>query len=208
MKNSWIISRLGAFVTGFYLVFLSACTTVGPEFEKPQVAVAPGWLQAGTEKVSTDPATYREWWKSFNDPVLSTLIERAYQNNLTLQIAGLRVYEARAILGVATGAKFPQIQQLTGGAGKIWLSENAEPISYLPEDVLRAVDTDFGNYRVGFDAVWEMDFWGRYRRIEESADANFLATIATYDDVLVTVTAEVAAGYIQGEYRQSWVMQI
>ena len=178
------------------MIFLSACASVGPDFEKPQADVAPEWLQADNEQISTDPATYREWWKNFNDPVLDELIDRAYRNNLTLQIAGLRVYQARAVLGVATGAKYPQIQQMTAGAGGTRLSTNAEPISNLPDPVRNGVDNTFGNYRLGFDAAWEMDFWGKYRRVDESAGANYLANIATYDDVLVTITAEVAASYI------------
>jgi len=186
----------GLLLAVVYAVFLSACTTVGPDFEKPQPEVADEWLQSDSEQISTDPAIYKAWWKNFNDPVLDTLIDRAYGNNLTLQIAGLRVYEARAILGVATGAKYPQIQQMTAGAGGTRLSTNAEPISNLPESVRDGVDNTFGNYRVGFDAAWEMDFWGRYRRIDESAGANYLANIATYDDVLVTITAEVASSYI------------
>jgi len=189
-------SRVGLIVVGVSSLFLSACTTVGPDFEKPQPEVAPEWLQAENEQISTDPATYRDWWKNFNDPVLDQLIDRAYQNNLTLQIAGLRVYEARAILGVATGAKYPQIQQMVASAGGTRLSTNAEPISNLPDPIRDGVDNTFGNYRVGFDAAWEMDFWGKYRRIDESAGANYLAKIATYDDVLVTITAEVASAYI------------
>jgi NodT family efflux transporter outer membrane factor (OMF) lipoprotein len=190
------VSWPGLFLASLSVLFLSACASVGPDFEKPEVDVAPEWLQAENEKISTDPAAYRDWWKNFNDPVLDQLIDRAYQNNLTLQIAGLRVYEARAILGVATGAKYPQIQQMTASAGGTRLSTNAEPISNLPDPIRDGVDNTFGNYRVGFDAAWEMDFWGKFRRIDESAGANYLANIATYDDVLVTITAEVANSYI------------
>lgn len=197
MNNTHNSSWSGLFLASLSVIFLSACASVGPDFEKPQADVAPEWLQADNEQISTDPATYREWWKNFNDPVLDELIDRAYRNNLTLQIAGLRVYQARAVLGVATGAKYPQIQQMTAGAGGTRLSTNAEPISNLPDPVRNGVDNTFGNYRLGFDAAWEMDFWGRYRRIGESAGANYLANIATYDDVLVTITAEVASAYIQ-----------
>lgn len=196
MDNFLKVSRTGLVLVGACSLFLSACTTVGPDFEKPQPEVAPEWLQAENEQISTDPAAYRDWWKNFNDPVLDQLIDRAYENNLTLQIAGLRVYEARAILGVATGAKYPQIQEMVASAGGTRLSTNAEPISNLPDPVRDGVDNTFGNYRVGFDAAWEMDFWGKYRRIDESAGANYLANIATYDDVLVTITAEVASAYI------------
>ena len=196
MEKSRDTTRLGLVLASLSAVILSACTTVGPDFQKPQAEVAAEWLQADSEQINTDPTAYREWWKNFNDPVLDQLIDRAYQNNLTLQIAGLRVYEARAILGVATGAKYPQIQQMTASAGGTRLSTNAEPISNLPGPVRDGVDNTFGNYRVGFDAAWEMDFWGKYRRVDESAGANYLANISTYDDVLVTITAEVAASYV------------
>ena len=196
MNLSRIMARFGLVTAVLSMLFLTACTTVGPDFEKPQAEVPPEWLEAENEQISTDPAAYRDWWKNFNDPVLDQLIDRAYQNNLTLQIAGLRVYEARAVLGVATGLKYPQIQQMNAAVGGTRLSTNAEPISNLPDPIRDGVDNTFGNYRLGFDAAWEMDFWGRYRRIEESAGANYFATIATYDDVLVTITAEVAHAYI------------
>jgi NodT family efflux transporter outer membrane factor (OMF) lipoprotein len=125
----------------------------------------------------------------FNDPTLDTLIQSAYNQNLTLQIAGLRVLEARAVLGVATGNLYPQTQQATADYAKIGLSKNSP--NFPP-----GTDRFFGQASMGFDAAWELDFWGRFRRGVESADANFIAGIASYDDVLVTLTAEVARSYV------------
>lgn len=174
----------------------SGCAMVGPDYKKPDAPVADEWTEADDGAVTSDTSDHREWWKNFSDPTLDRLIDTAYQQSLTLQIAGLRVYEARAILGVAAGTLYPQGQSAFGSAGRVELSENAEPVSNLPPAVGDLVDTSFGNYRLGLDAAWELDLWGRFRRGIESADANLAASIATYDDVLVTLTGEVATAYV------------
>jgi NodT family efflux transporter outer membrane factor (OMF) lipoprotein len=180
------------FATGFFV----GCATVGPDFETPESDVAEDWLETEDQRISSLSGDYGEWWKSFNDPVLESLIQQAAEQNKTLQIAGLRVFEARAILGVAAGNMYPQVQQAGGSVGRVEISENADPISTLPDSIRQSVDTSFGNYRLGFDAAWELDFWGRFSRTVESADANLAATVATYDDVLVTLTGEVAGAYV------------
>jgi NodT family efflux transporter outer membrane factor (OMF) lipoprotein len=178
------------------VILLAACTHVGPDFEKPEAPVAEGWLETAAERLSTSEVDQREWWKNFNDPALEALIQYAYENNPTLEIAGLRVYEGRANLGIASGLKYPQFQQLRAGVERVELSENAEPISNLPQAVIDGSDTSFTNYRVGFNAVWEIDFWGRFSRIEQAAIANLSARTAAYDAVLVSLTGEVASTYI------------
>src|SRR5205807_3152743 len=85
---------------------------VGPNFKEPPSAVAKHWVEPATTQISTETSAQAEWWKQFNDPVLDKLIETAYHQNLTLQVAGLRVLEARANRGVAVGQFFPQLQQL------------------------------------------------------------------------------------------------
>lgn len=178
------------------LLLLSGCATVGPDFRKPELPAPEGWLEAGDPRMNTEGDDHRDWWKSFNDPALEELIQRAFENNLTLEIAGLRVYEARANLGVAVGTLYPQHTQVGLSAERFKLSENAEPVAILPPLVQEGVTTDFSNYRLGFGTVWELDFWGKYRRIVEAADASLAARIAAYDTVLVTVTGELASAYI------------
>ncbi len=177
-------------------VMSAGCAMVGPDFETPEADTAETWLEQQDERVKSEPTEDQEWWKSFNDPALDELIQRAYAQNLSLQIAGLRVYEARAALGVSVGRLYPQFQQATAAASTLELSENADPISTLPDLVGQNTDTSFQNYRVGFDAAWELDFWGRFRRSVEASDAQLSASIADYDDVLVMLTGEVAATYI------------
>jgi outer membrane protein TolC len=129
---------------------------VGPDFVKPDAEVEPGWMEKEDPRIKSEPADYSHWWTVFNDPVLVNLIETAYQQNLDLQIAGLRILEARAQLGVAVGLQYPQTQEVKGGASANQLSENAA-------NEARS-DRFFYDYQIGFDAAWELDFWGRFRR--------------------------------------------
>ena len=105
MKNRCLLS-LGIALT----LILAGCTTVGPDFEKPEADIPDGWEQPAEAGLETSPHELVEWWKLFNDPVLDDLVEIALQNNNTLEIAGLRVLEAQAQLGIATGLKYPQAQ--------------------------------------------------------------------------------------------------
>ena len=170
------------------IAVLSACTTLGPDFTTPEAEVADEWIDIESKKVSSDREEYADWWRVFNDPVLDSLIETAYQQNLTLQIAGLRVLEARAQLGIAVGNLYPQVQQARGGATYNSLSENAANT--------RGLDTNSWDFDAGFDVAWELDFWGRFERGIESADANLLANMAAYDDFLVSLLSEVANSYV------------
>ncbi len=155
---------------------------VGPDFEKPEAEVAEAWSETEAEVIKAEPADHSDWWTIFNDPTLDQLIELAYQQNLSLQIAGLKVVESRAQVGIAGGNLYPQLQQLTAD-----YDYHAAPSS---------AGGSFGSASFGFDTSWELDLWGKYRRGVESADASLFASIASYDDVVVTLTAEVARTYV------------
>ncbi len=170
------------------LVFLAGGCVIGPDFVRPDAPMEEGWIKKEDPRIKSEPADYSKWWTVFDDPVLNNLIETAYQQNLDLQIAGLRILEARAQLGIATGQLYPQTQQVSADAKANGLSENA------PNG--KGADRFFHEYQMGFDAAWELDFWGRFRRGVESADASLYASIANYDDILVTLTAEVARTYV------------
>ena len=167
---------------------MPGCDVVGPDFIKPDAQVQDEWQEIDADKFNTSQSVNSEWWKAFNDPVLDSLIEKAYQENLTLQIAGIRVLEARAQLGIAVGNIYPQLQQVRGGISQVELSENQPNFS-------SALDTSYLDANAGFDVGWELDIWGRFRRGIEAADADLLASIADYDDVIVSLTANVATAY-------------
>jgi NodT family efflux transporter outer membrane factor (OMF) lipoprotein len=169
-------------------LLLGTGCVVGPDFVPPRSPLADKWHQATTEATTDEPVDYGAWWDGFDDDVLNTLVETAYRENLTLQVAAIRVLEARARLGVARGLRGPQRQELAGRAVRVQLSENAPNAALL--------DRSFWSHQLGFDAAWELDFWGRYRRGVEAAGAGYLATIAGYEAALVTVTAELARAYV------------
>lgn len=179
----------------FGTLFLSSCTTVGPDFEKPEATVAEDWLESDDARVDTSTTAYRDWWNVFHDPVLSKLIETAYQQNLNLQIAGLRIMEARAQLGFATGLQYPQSQSLSAGYTRSKSSRNAPPLANLPDDVRDSASQGVNYWSLGFDAAWEADVWGKFQRGVEAADANLAARTLNYDAVLVMLSGDVAALY-------------
>jgi len=178
----------------FFVVFLlcvalllPGCAKVGPDFSAPPATVSDQWIDATDKQIRPEPDDHAEWWKTFNDPVLDQLIQSAYQQNLSLQVAGLRVLEARAELGFVTGQLYPQSQSARGDISSVGISKN--------DANTLGIDQSWKTGGIGFDTAWEMDFWGKFRRGIESADAAFIASIADYDDVLVALTAEVARAY-------------
>jgi NodT family efflux transporter outer membrane factor (OMF) lipoprotein len=168
-------------------VFALGACIVGPDFKHPVTPVAPHWSAKDDPRVATQTAADSQWWKSFNDATLDHLVALAQRQNLTLQVAGLRILEARAQLGIATGKQFPQLQQLTASATGYGLTKK--------QAQLLGTQRSFLGYQVGFDAVWELDFWGKYQRGIEAGAATLLANVTDYLSSLVSLTAEVARVY-------------
>ncbi len=166
---------------------LSACAPVGPDFVRPEVAVNPEWLDAELEAFETDAAELEEWWRILEDPVLDELLATARQENNSLEIAGLRVLESQARLNIAIGNQYPQHQVLAGDISAIGVSETSANTG--------TTDTRYTQANLGASVVWEIDFWGRFRRGVEAADAELLASIASFDEAMVLVTAQVADVY-------------
>ena len=142
--------------------------------------------QAGTEGEEGE-ADFRFWWQQFNDPVLNQLIELAKQENPSLRIAGLRILESRARLGIAGSNLYPQVQQGTGAVTYVNTRHQGGTVANDSQS--------FVGYQVGFNIGWELDFWGRFKRGIESADAAFFASIADQQDVQVLLNAQVADLY-------------
>lgn len=171
------------------LISLGGCK-VGPDFKTPAAPVAAAWLESGNASVRTDYQDYDRWWTVFNDPTLNRLIDLAYHQNLTLLAAGTRVLEARAELGVAIGEFYPQNQQI--GANVTYNQASRVDPTSNPLNEL-------GNYwraSLGTQISWELDLWGKFRRGVASADAAYLSSIASYDDVLVTLLSDVSTTYV------------
>lgn len=169
-------------------VLLGACSTVGPDFERPQVPWLADWTGGSLESVAAESRGPRsgqtqEWWRNFNDPVLDHLILEAQRVNPNVRTAGTRIMEARAQLGIAGSTRYPQAQQATG-----------ELLS-VGEQRAGAPDSSATSFNAELSISWELDFWGKFRRSIEAADAGYLASIAQYDDVQVLMAAQVAGLY-------------
>ena len=180
----------------FLVVLFTGCTTLGPDFKKPSASVKKEWKEVDDPQIKTETADYSTWWRVLNDPVLDNLVTIACKQNLSLQVAGLRILEARAFLGIAIGLQYPQAQSLSGGYAYQKSSKNAPPLSELPNNVRNQADTSADVFQAGFNAAWELDFWGKFRRGVEAADAGLAASIAGYDTLLVLLTAEVSSAYV------------
>ncbi len=127
------------------LVLLAGCA-VGPDYVRPETDTAETWSESIDASLSTDPVEYGPWWSVIEDPALERLVQIASKDNLPLQIAAARILEARAVLGISRGLRFPQQQQLAGTAARVSLSENAPNVAIA--------DRAFSFYAVGFDAAW------------------------------------------------------
>jgi NodT family efflux transporter outer membrane factor (OMF) lipoprotein len=173
-------------------VILSGCVKVGPDFAEPTTTVLQQWMETRDARIDTTQAVSERWWTVLGDDVLDRLIDIAYRQNLSLQSAGARVLQARAQLAVAVGEFYPQTQQAFGSVDYNRQSARAPFQQGGPTSLL-----SYWQAQIGAQAAWEIDFWGRFRRAIESADASFLGSIASYDDVLISLTGDVATNYVQ-----------
>jgi NodT family efflux transporter outer membrane factor (OMF) lipoprotein len=167
---------------------LGGCAAVGPDYERPESPLGPEWYQAEIARYDTTAEQQTDWWRLLGDPALDQLVELAYLQNNSVKIAGLRVLEARAQLDIARGNRFPQSQVVSGQATAVGASENAANTA--------AGDLNYTQYSLGVGASWEIDFWGKFRRSIEAADASYLASIAARNQVMVLVTAQVCGTYL------------
>jgi len=167
---------------------LSGCVRLGPDFQSPAEAWIKHWDTPALAHASQRALTpdLRQWWSVFNDPVLDRLIAEADAHNSDLKIAGLRVVEARAQLGIAQSTLYPQLQQVS--ADSLYVNRRQSG-GNNPQD------SHFWQNSAGFDIGWELDFWGRFSRAIESSDASYFAAQANYEDVLVLLRAQVADSY-------------
>jgi len=165
---------------------LSACTTVGPDFKRPQVPWLDAWAGGSLESLLTPHASLgsqtQDWWQNFNDPVLDQLVVEAQRVNPTVRAAGMRIMEARAQLGIADSTLYPTVQ----ASGSV--PATGQYAAGQPGSTAVAANAGLG---VG----WEIDFFGKFRRTIEAADAGYWASIAQYDAVQVLMAAQVAALY-------------
>ena len=163
---------------------------VGPNYLRPAAPVAKDWIDADDQRVRQNAEELHRWWMVFDDPTLDGLVVNASQQNLTLRQAGFRVLQARAARAIAAGNFFPQTQNAAGAYSRNAVSALNANTSFIQQRFASQWD-------VGFNLAWELDFWGRFRRAIEAADADLDASVENYDDVLVTLLGDVATTYVR-----------
>lgn len=207
--NLWLCGRQIPSLLLLSSLLLTGCTSareylhnrfkVGPNYCKPAAAVGDEWIDSQDSRLSRTPGDNRDWWRAFNDPTLDRLVHTAYQQNITLRQAGFRVAQAQALRGVAVGNFFPQFQQLQLDYTHNQRSTETALFPKIPpgSPFSNLGKTEFDNWRVGGALTWELDFWGRYRRAIEAADARLESSVEDFDDALVMLIGEVAGTYVE-----------
>jgi multidrug efflux system outer membrane protein len=170
------------------LLLSSVGCAVGPKYKPP--AIAPPSIYRG--EATNLPAGAAQslgnekWSQVFLDPVLQQLIRTALQQNYDVQIAAARVLQAQAQLGITRANQFPMV----GGGAQIFSERNPKIASALPSYQANAGE-------VALSAIWNFDFWGKYRRQTEAARASLLATEWGRRAVLTSLVSSVASAYFQ-----------
>ncbi len=176
--------RIGIILFFMIIPIFSGCTTVGPDYETPEIETPTTWNQPEDPALLPSSENIKIWWTVFEDPMLTGLIEQVGETNLDLPVAVARVNEARARLGIAEGQQVPMVGV---GAGAV-AGENSENL-----DMPGGSNT---RYTVGLDASWEIDLFGRISRSVQAAAAEYQATEEDRNDVMITLYAETARTYL------------
>jgi len=185
----------------FLCALLASGCMVGPDYHEPKPQAPSDWVSLSNpppatepstqpttqSSASTQPADIAEWWRTFDDPTLTSLIDRAIDWNLDVKLAEARIRQARASRGVVASAFWPSAD-VTGSYTRSG-SDGSRGIS-------SGGTGGHDLYAAGLDATWELDIFGGVRRDIEAAEADIQFAIEDRNDVLVTLTSEVALSYL------------
>jgi outer membrane protein, multidrug efflux system len=169
------------------ILFLSAGCAMGPNYKRPSAKVPTDYRGAMPDQATTAASLGNEkWWDLYQDPVLTELIRTALEKNYDARIAATRVLEAQAALGITRSNQFPSASV----GASIYSQQNAKVSSVLP-----GYEVNAG--QLNLSAIWNLDFWGKYRRQTEEARAQLLATKWGQQAVISSLVANVATAYFQ-----------
>ena len=182
--------------------------TVGPNFQAPKPDVPTAWsataalpAKGQVRQITTEPATPAAWWTSFDDPELTSLIDRAAAANLYAKAALLRIAEARAQRDVAGAAAWPTLS--VNASDQINRLSESTPtgalfnkVGNLPGLTGVSIPNPYEQYQLGFNASWEVDLFGRVRRSVEAAKADTEASVEDSRAVVVSMLGDVGRAYV------------
>ncbi|QVL57311.1 MAG: efflux transporter outer membrane subunit [Simkaniaceae bacterium] len=169
------------------LIFLTGCA-VGPNYQTPEVALPSSYYEPH-DKEEIDLSELKEWWTAFNDPLLNVLIHEALSQNFDLKIAVEKIHQVRAEYQIEAAELYPKVD-LTAEQRRTRISQNLFDSSFLGPPLQSL-------YKVGFDASWEVDIFGKRRRAKEGAYYAYEAEVNSARDVYISLLSEIAATYIQ-----------
>jgi outer membrane protein, multidrug efflux system len=171
-------------IAGLVSALLAGCM-VGPDYVKPKVEAPAKYIYDSEQAADTANS---QWWGQFDDPVLDQLIADALANNKNVKIAAANVEAAAGVLTTTRAPLYPQVNY-QGNAARQRLSQNTAIPASSPNPA--------NNYQVLAGATWEIDFWGRVRRLTEAAQANLLATEEARRSVVLSLVATMGTSYLQ-----------
>jgi multidrug efflux system outer membrane protein len=169
---------------------LAGCATVGSDFVAPKGIEAPAFRYAASTQAESArlPAA---WWNVFGDATLDSLEQRALRDNPNVKAAAQRLLQAQAQLGVTRSGQLPTVGVSAGVSNSRTSAESSQGIAFGH----RAIEGN--NFAVGANFSYELDLWGRVRRIVEASDAQALAAQDDRDAVLLMLSGQVASAYWQ-----------
>ena len=185
--------------TLFAALLLSGCPAVGPDYKPPEMPVPGQWTETAAVTGPHAEQQPDQWWKAFNDPVLDKLISDAIASNLDLKLTLERVKDARALRSATIAAGLPSLDARSNVSRRF--NNTSSPTSQTGTSPVGGgfgIGNQYVNiFQMGFDAQWELDFFGGVRRAVEAADATIDVEVENSRDVLVTLLGDVARNYIE-----------
>ncbi|WP_313632167.1 efflux transporter outer membrane subunit [Massilia timonae] len=168
---------------------LAGCTTLGPDFKAPDAPAQSAFrhLDAGSDSARLPAA----WWTVFHDATLDSLEARALRDNPGVQAAAQRLLQAQAQLGVVRAGQLPSVSLGAGVSNSRTSAETSQGLA------LGGRSIEGNNYSVGASLSYELDLWGRVRRVVEASDAQALAAQDDRDGVILLLSSQVASSYWQ-----------
>lgn len=177
-------------LAGVAVAALAGCTTLGPDYERPEVPLPKAWRAEAVDPADLADLANTDWWKAFGDPDLDRLIDAAIDANKDLQVAALRTEEFMAQLQVSRAANYPQVGYAVAAASERRSQER-------PNGLQPGASPDVENYELAATFSWELDLWGKVKRSNEAALAQLLSTQEARRGVMLTVVSSVATSYVQ-----------
>jgi multidrug efflux system outer membrane protein len=195
MKNNMIKPVIRTVLAAAVTAALSACGTIGPDFKAPQAADAPAYRHA--QAAAQEPQSAQnarlpaDWWTVFGDQTLNSLEQRALHDSPNVRAAAQRLVQAQAQLGVVRAGQLPTVNAQAGISNTRSSAETSQGLALGHRSIAG------NNYSAGLGFSWELDLWGRVRRIVEASDAQALAAQDDRDAVMVMLSSQVAGAYWQ-----------